>query len=176
MDNKDERIEIEESISPEEGAYEEKLLELYEKREAQRAEIIAEKIQGQYKIFHKMLLAGELKINDPFSVDILCRKNTKDHEEEIKACRETCLLSGGCPKSAQINKRPKTLPRNINERLKKRTDILRTFKAHRDMGKTYEAAKKETINQLQLCGRTFDKFYKTRNMDMPTILKEFQKN
>lgn len=175
MDNKDERIETEESISPEEAAYDEKLLEQYEKWSARRAEIIAEKKEGKYKIFHKMLLAGELRINDPFSVDILCRKNTKDHEEEINACQEKCLLSGDCPKLAQIDKRPKTLTPSIIKQLKKRADILRTSKTHRDKGKTYEDAKKETIKELKLSGRTFDKFYKTRNMDLLAILKEFQK-
>lgn len=61
-------------ISPKECADDEKLLDLYLKQEELKLKIKKEKKKGSYDTFHNMLLKGELKITDPFAIDILCKK------------------------------------------------------------------------------------------------------
>ncbi len=153
------------------GAIDDEMLAPYEEQEELKLKIRREKQKGKYTTFHKMLLTGKLKTSNPFVMDILCNLTIKNDKEKIKNCKE-CLTAEICPKRSEINRREKNgFHGKIKQVFEYRTKILDTYNEIHSEGVTYESAKSDTLKKLQISGRTFDKYYKTRDKDPLTILK-----
>lgn len=146
-----------------------KMSDIRDERENLKLKIREEKKKGKYTTFHDLLLRGKLKTSDPFVMDILCKMTIKNDREKIKTCKE-CRSHERCPKRLEITRREKNgFHGDIKKELRTRKKILDTFDEIRAKGTTYESAKSDTLKKLQISGRTFDKYYKTRDEKMDTL-------
>ena len=165
---------LDQEITDDEAIYDDKMLDLYIEREEIRLKIRKEKKNKKYNTFHELLLKGEIKIDDPFAIDILCKK--KITNKGISKCKE-CFNHVICPKRNEINRNKKNgFSGNINKELRKRTEIIETYSKIKKGGVTSESAKIDTLTKLKIKSpRTFDKYYKTRNMGILQALKSLLK-
>lgn len=103
------------------------------------------------------------------------QKNIKKHRGAIEKCNE-CFTNKQCPKRALIIQNNKNkFHGDINKTLKKRRAILEKYNKIKKGGATYESSRKDTMQNLQITGRTFDKYYKTRNMAVANALESLLK-